>query len=128
MQATSQQAHTGKHRLLHPLALPSVAPRQDSDEIIRVSNETTISRADGKFTDPREAISINKWPTSSHTSAAILPPVLSEARSQIHSFHHQYQRFKKQLLQLINLSQGLPPPLFSQHHDTQKENFDNFEL
>ncbi|KAJ9609785.1 hypothetical protein H2200_006113 [Cladophialophora chaetospira] len=84
--------------------------------------------ADGRFTDPREAISINKWPSDSHTRTAILPPILSEARPQIHSFQHQVQSFTKQLLQLIALALNLPPTTFARNHDPEKENFDNFEL
>ncbi|ETI27318.1 hypothetical protein G647_09508 [Cladophialophora carrionii CBS 160.54] len=84
--------------------------------------------ADGKFTDPREAISINKWPTSSHASAAILPPILSEARGQIHTFQRQVQAFTAQLLELIALALGLPVTTFTRNHDPERENFDNFEL
>jgi isopenicillin N synthase-like dioxygenase len=84
--------------------------------------------ADGKFTDPREAISINKWPTSSHAAAAILPPVLSDARGQLHAFQRQVQEFTTQLLELIALALGLPPTTFARNHDPERENFDNFEL
>ncbi|EXJ57917.1 hypothetical protein A1O7_05340 [Cladophialophora yegresii CBS 114405] len=84
--------------------------------------------ADGKFTDPREAISINKWPTSSHASAATLPPILSEARDQIHGFQRQVQAFTTQLLELVALALGLPATTFTRNHNPERENFDNFEL
>ncbi|OAL26093.1 hypothetical protein AYO20_10227 [Fonsecaea nubica] len=85
--------------------------------------------ADARFTDPREAISINKWPTLEHAAAAPLPPILSEARQQIFSFQHQHVRlFTKQLLELIALALDLPPTTFTQYHGPQTENYDNFEL
>jgi isopenicillin N synthase-like dioxygenase len=87
-----------------------------------------LCRADGKFTDPREAISINKWPTPSHAAAAILPPVLSDARGQLHAFQRQVQEFTTQLLEFIALALGLPPTTFARNHDPERENFDNFEL
>lgn len=88
----------------------------------------TITRADGKFTDPREAISINKWPTPEHATTAPLPPILSEARSQILAFQQQVQSFAKRLLELVALALDLPGTTFTRYHDAGKGNFDNFEL
>ncbi|KIX93522.1 uncharacterized protein Z520_10700 [Fonsecaea multimorphosa CBS 102226] len=84
--------------------------------------------ADARFTDPREAISINKWPTTEHATAARLPPVLSEARQQIFSFQQHVRLFTKQLLELIALALDLPRTTFARYHDPDTENFDNFEL
>ncbi|KIW33014.1 hypothetical protein, variant [Cladophialophora immunda] len=84
--------------------------------------------ADARFTDPREAISINKWPTIGHATAAPLPPILSDARQQILSFQQEVRLFTKQLLELIALALDLPRATFARYHGPDKENFDNFEL
>jgi len=82
----------------------------------------------GKLTDPREAFSINKWPTPAHASSAALPPVLDQARPQIQSFQRDVHAFTNRLLQLIALALDLPTDQFTSQHDPSKENFDNFEL
>jgi isopenicillin N synthase-like dioxygenase len=95
------------------------------------ANDSTLSyRADGKFTDPREAISINKWPAKAHVVDAVLPPILSspESRAQIHAFQQQVQSFTAELLELIALALDLPKGTFTRYHAPSKENFDNFEL
>ncbi|KAK5449692.1 hypothetical protein LTS15_008767 [Exophiala xenobiotica] len=84
--------------------------------------------ANGVFKDPREAFSINKWPTTTHASSATLSPILDEARPQIQSFQKQVQAFTNRLLELIALALDLPVNQFTSQHDPMVENFDNFEL
>lgn len=81
-----------------------------------------------KKKDPRESFSINKWPTQSHAHAAVLPPVLNEARPQIQSFQKKVQTLNRRILQLIALALGLPEEQFTSCHSPEKENFDNFDL
>jgi len=88
----------------------------------------TTHRIYGEYKDPREAFSINKWPTAAHASSAALPPVLDEARAQIQSFQRHVQGFTKRLLELIALALDLPPNQFASQHDPSAENFDNFEI
>ncbi|KIW18735.1 hypothetical protein PV08_03024 [Exophiala spinifera] len=82
----------------------------------------------GSFKDPREAFSINKWPTAAHASTAPLSPVLDDAREQIQSFQKQVQSFTGRLLELIAVALGLPRDQFTAQHDPGAVNFDNFEL
>ncbi|KIV86955.1 hypothetical protein PV11_02530 [Exophiala sideris] len=82
----------------------------------------------GKTTDPREAFSINKWPTETHASEAPLPPILDQARPQIQSFQKHVQSFTSRLLELVALALDLPSTQFTSQHDSHAENFDNFEL
>jgi len=87
-----------------------------------------ISSVSGRLTDPREAFSINKWPTTAHAASARLPPVLDEAREQIAAFQSSVRSFASRLLELVALALGLPSDQFRSQHDPTRENFDNFEL
>ncbi|KAJ9611847.1 uncharacterized protein PV06_01806 [Exophiala oligosperma] len=82
----------------------------------------------GTFKDPREAFSINKWPTATDASGAPLSPILNEARDQIQSFQKQVQSFTRRLLELIAQALDLPRDQFTAQHDPDAINFDNFEL
>ena len=129
MQVTNPQARTGKRfpcERLNPLCPPG--GRESQETPTDAKPLLHCNRADGKFSDPREAISINKWPTASHAVAAALPPVLSDARPQIHAFQRKIQSLAAELLELIALALDLPVTTFTRHHDASTENFDNFEL
>lgn len=85
-------------------------------------------RASGQFKDPREAFSINKWPTPTHTATTPLSPILDSARPQIQSFQQHVLAFTRRLLELIALALDVPTDQFASKHDAHAENFDNFEL
>lgn len=92
------------------------------------TNAKIQSRIDNTKSDPREAFSINKWPTAAHTHASVLPPVLNEARPQIEAFQKKVQALNRRLLELIAQALGLPRDQFTACHSPDQENFDNFDL
>jgi len=115
-----------KQFFAQPLATKSLAPYIPSKNA--GFKPASSYGASGQFEDPREGFSINKWPTSAHTTAAPLPPILDPARPQIQSFQRHVQAFTTRLLELIALALDLPVDQFASQHDAQAENFDNFEL
>jgi isopenicillin N synthase-like dioxygenase len=106
------------------------APSLPTDMKLSANNANLclVSRPNGKVGDPRESFNINKWPSSSHTAAAKLPPGLDFAREQIESFQKDILSFGEQLLELIALALQLPADLFTSSHNSSRDNFDNFLL
>src|SRR5277367_2845391 len=81
-----------------------------------------------KAPDPREAFSINKWPSRAVAQAVALPPVLCENRAMIHSFQLELHAFALQLLDCVASALDLPLGHFASQHIHSEPNFDNFEL
>lgn len=119
---SNQPVHTRKTGSLPIMSLLTMCSA--SHKADKSSDDTTYTAVK----DPREAFSMNKWPTETHASSAKLSPTLSSSRPQILSLQESCHSFSLSLLKVLAKALALNPSTFSSLHPRIKENFDNLEI